>query len=100
MNRYQERGVSKGELQHSLTHRFRAAYIARAVCGKSPAGFLPFDGLQGSLIVYQQLCLIKPMGYVIFSRLAYFLLTLQRQNTPSIGSKKTRPFPPVPRLCR
>lgn len=94
MNRYQERGVSKGEIPHSLTHRFRAAYIARAVCGKSPAGFLPFDGLWGSLISNQQFCLIKPMGYVIFSRLADPELTPSTKTPPLSAAKREDPLPP------
>ena len=96
MNKHQERGVSKGEIPHSLTHRFRAAYIARAVCGKSPAGFLPFDGLQGSLISNQQFYPIISIGYIIFSRLAYLLLTLSTDEPPKPAGKTDTPSPPTP----
>ena len=99
MNRYQERGVSKGGIAHSLTlplTSFAWAFNRQASAERACSGLPLLQLEQVRLIFNQKFSLIKTMTYVIFSRLASFQLTLQHENTPSIGSKKTRPFPPRP----
>lgn len=99
MNKYPERGVSKGEIPHSLTHRISpfALIVNRPVDAKRACSCAAFSmHEQVRLITYQQFSTIKSVTYVIFSRLTDAELTPSTKTPPLSAAKREDPLPPPP----
>jgi len=101
MNKYQERGGSKGGIAHSLTHPIPpfALPVKRPVSAERARLKPPFSNFRRVRLIFgQKFSPIKTITYVPFYGLAYFLLTLVADKPPKPAGKTDTPFPPTPGL--